>query len=235
MTQSAKSADFELNTLIDDAKIYLGVVDQYPLTRECICHTLKLLDDNLKIESFEKVDDCMTAGEKCFDVILFHVHTGENGQPDDVIASLKPAFRSAPVIILSDLDTSEWVLEAFENGARGYIPTRSTSMAVAVEIIRLVKAGGMFVPPSSLRMMQRPLSSPELALDEPFTSRQMSVLLHLTQGKSNKIIAHQLGMSESTVKVHVRKIMQKMRATNRTEAAYRARNLCQVDGRGIRT
>ena len=57
------------------------------------------------------------------------------------------------------------------------------------------------------------------------TTRQIAVLSHLQQGKANKIIAHELRMSESTVKVHVRNIMRKMGATNRTQAAYRATQL----------
>jgi DNA-binding NarL/FixJ family response regulator len=49
----------------------------------------------------------------------------------------------------------------------------------------------------------------------------------LQQGKANKIIAYELGMSESTVKVHVRNIMRKMGATNRTQVAYKAQSLLQ--------
>ena len=55
-----------------------------------------------------------------------------------------------------------------------------------------------------------------------FTPRQVAVLNQLRQGKANKIIAYELAMSESIVKVHVRNIMKKMSASNRTEAAYRA-------------
>jgi DNA-binding NarL/FixJ family response regulator len=227
--QPAGIMDFPTNTLMA-AKTCLGVVDEYPLTRECICSTLQLLDNNFEIRAFSHIDENFIDEVKIFDVILFHVHINGHRLPGYTIDSLKLAFQSAPVIILSDQEANEWVLEAFESGARGYIPTRSTSMAVAVEIIRLVKAGGTFVPPTSLHMIQRQLPPRELMLGEPFTSRQMSVLLHLTRGKSNKVIAYELGMSESTVKVHVRKIMQKMRATNRTEAAFRARNLDWGDG-----
>jgi len=53
-----------------------------------------------------------------------------------------------------------------------------------------------------------------------FTARQTAVIAALRQGKQNKIIAHELNMRESTVKVHVRNIMQKLKATNRTEVAY---------------
>ncbi len=110
-------------------------------------------------------------------------------------------------------------------GARGYIPTATTSVAIAVEVVRLVRAGGTFVPPTSLQMMQHSPLGPELTLEEPLTPRQLAVLEHLAQGKPNKVIAYELGMSESTVKVHVRTILKKVQATNRTEAAFRARNL----------
>ncbi len=63
----------------------------------------------------------------------------------------------------------------------------------------------------------------------------MAVLSHLQQGKANKIIAHELSMSESTVKVHVRNIMRKVGATNRTQAAYKARQMRkqQTNGRSF--
>ena len=57
------------------------------------------------------------------------------------------------------------------------------------------------------------------------TPRQTTVLSLLQQGKANKIIAYELGMSESTVKVHIRNIMRKMGATNRTQAIYKLQQL----------
>jgi DNA-binding NarL/FixJ family response regulator len=62
------------------------------------------------------------------------------------------------------------------------------------------------------------------------TARQKAVLAQLQQGKANKIIAHELGMSESTAKVHIRNIMRKMGATNRTQAAFNALKLCAERG-----
>jgi len=55
-----------------------------------------------------------------------------------------------------------------------------------------------------------------------FTTRQAAVIEALKRGKANKIIAYELEMRESTVKVHVRNIMKKLKATNRTEVAYKA-------------
>ena len=58
------------------------------------------------------------------------------------------------------------------------------------------------------------------ALLDSFTPRQLEVLQFLQQGKSNKIIAHKLGMQECTVKTHIREIMTKLKATNRTHAVF---------------
>jgi len=64
--------------------------------------------------------------------------------------------------------------------------------------------------------------APERPLNGMFTARQMAVVDALRRGKANKIIAYELEMRESTVKVHVRNIMKKLKATNRTEVAYKA-------------
>jgi DNA-binding NarL/FixJ family response regulator len=93
--------------------------------------------------------------------------------------------------------------------------------------IRFVKAGGTFAPLDQL-LTNRPdrgPAPPEITPRNSLTSRQMAVLSLLQQGKANKIIAYELAMSESTVKVHVRNIMRKMGATNRTQVAYKAQKL----------
>ena len=94
-------------------------------------------------------------------------------------------------------------------------------------MIRLVRAGGIFMPPNGFGFQGSAARSDarDTGLAHQFTPRQVAVLQHLRQGKANKIIAHELAMSESTVKVHVRNIMKKMKATNRTEVAFRLNRL----------
>ena len=131
----------------------------------------------------------------------------------------------APVVVLADGESADRILEALERGARGYIPS-SVSLEVAVKATLLVWAGGTFVPASSLIGLPGSTEGARMAAGAGgFTPRQLAVLRHLRQGKANKIIAHELQMSESTVKVHVRNIMQKLKATNRTEVAFLTQNL----------
>jgi DNA-binding NarL/FixJ family response regulator len=165
------------------------------------------------------------------EVILYHTHHGPH-YSDAQLAPIAKLLQPAPVIVLSADDSPEAVVAAFANGVRGYIPTASTPIELALQIIRLVRAGGTFVPPSGLSPLRsdKGLTS-QVTIDRRFTPRQMAVLDHLTLGKANKIIAYELSMSESTVKVHIRNRMKKMNASNRTEVACRARAFvdAQVD------
>jgi len=208
--------------------ISIGVVDQHSFTRGCIARSLEGFDDNLEVMSSTSYEDFLQETD-IPDVILYHVHR----LPDDFegkgVAALKKLTEVSLVIVLSEHEGVGSIIEAFENGARGYIPTVSTPVELAVEIIRLVRAGGTFVPPSGLSLQRIHGRNPTTRAtpNQQFTPRQRAVLNQLTQGKANKVIAYELAMSESTVKVHIRNIMQKMNATNRTEVACRARTFTE--------
>jgi DNA-binding NarL/FixJ family response regulator len=157
---------------------------------------------------------------------------GERGQTGmEVEQSLRLLSQIAvppPVVVVSDNEDTNQILEALDRGARGFIPT-SVPLAVAVEAIRLVKAGGTFVPASSLmatrHAVEQPGSKAEARGKGLFTEKQIAVVEALRQGKPNKIIAYELKLRESTVKVHIRNIMKKMKATNRTEVVYKINDL----------
>ena len=109
---------------------------------------------------------------------------------------------------------------------------------VAAEAIGLARAGGIFVPASSilrLREVIHAASGSARPLSAMFTTREAGVVEALRQGKPNKIIAYELNLCESTVKVHIRNIMKKLKATNRTEMAYKLRQMvCEGYRRGFR-
>jgi DNA-binding NarL/FixJ family response regulator len=217
---------------VENKAIAIAVVDEHSFTRECIARSLQECDDGLDVEAYDGCDACITSG-RTYDLILFHAHAPTAARRNEAGEERATAFSkmldTAPVIVLSDSDRPEAIIAAFESGARGYIPTADTSLGLALEIVRLVKAGGTFVPPSGLALRRPsrhnlpPPAAP--AADETFTPRQMAVLRHLKLGKANKTIARELEMSESTVKIHLRNIMKKMNAANRTEVACRAHAL----------
>jgi DNA-binding NarL/FixJ family response regulator len=205
----------------------IGLIDFYRLTQECLAKALGGLHPEIAIFSFPTVKDCITEARSEFDLIIYYLHGSDVSDVtiSQTIATIDQAFPSVPIIVFSDADRmqqSKIMRATLKSGARGFIPTQTASLSITLAAIRFVKAGGTFVPVDLLLTARPDRIS---ARQNRLTSRQVAVLGHLQQGKANKIIAYELGMSESTVKVHVRNIMRKMGATNRTQAAYKAQKL----------
>jgi DNA-binding NarL/FixJ family response regulator len=143
---------------------------------------------------------------------------------------LRVRLPEASAVVLSDRDDVDDVNRALTHGVRGYIPT-SVECGVAVAALRLISAGGTFVPAGVLRSTAaKPDDQPEgerqrRSDGRDLTPRELSVIDLLREGKPNKLIAARLDMQESTVKVHVRNILKKLNATNRTHAAFVANRL----------
>jgi DNA-binding NarL/FixJ family response regulator len=202
----------------------VGLIDCYRLTQECLTTALSGLHPEIKTTSFTTVEECIAAKPSDFDLIIYYLHGNDvpNASITQTIATICKAFSSTPVMIFSDADRAQQTAimrSTLESGARGFVPTQTAGLPITSAAISLVYAGGTFVPADLM------LASPQdrtPGRENRLTSRQGAVLGHLRQGKANKIIAYELGMSESTVKVHVRNIMRKMGATNRTQAAYKA-------------
>jgi DNA-binding NarL/FixJ family response regulator len=219
--QPSKQADANLGPLT------IGLIDFYRLTQECLTSVFDDLRSEIVTASFTTARHCIAEARGDLDLILYSLHGGEAGETTVVqaVTAVCQAFPATPVIVFSDADDAEQprIMRAImKSGARGFVPTQTATLSITLAAIRLVKAGGTFVP---VDLLLSPRTDPTPARANRLTSRQGAVLNHLQQGKANKIIAYELGMSESTVKVHVRNIMHKMGATNRTQAAYNAQRL----------
>jgi DNA-binding NarL/FixJ family response regulator len=152
------------------------------------------------------------------------------------LALLRTRLPEASAVVLADEDGVD-VSQALAQGARGYIPT-SVGREVAIAALRLVGAGGTFIPADSFRSTAAKMDDrPELGRkrsDGPdLTPRELSVIDLLREGKSNKLIARQLDIQESTVKVHVSNILKKLNAANRTHAAFVANRLLGQDAEPV--
>lgn len=130
--------------------------------------------------------------------------------------------KEMPTIIIDD-GTADLDYERFLNeGVRGIIPN-DTPFNIALNAIHVVTAGGTFVP-AELLARKRP--NPDFG--GMLTTRQLEIVEALRQGKANKQIAHELNLCESTVKVHIHKIMRRLDARNRTEIAVLANELLEI-------
>jgi len=211
------------------------IVDGRELQRQCLAHYISELKMDMDVVDVSSVADwkSRTDTRKQPAAVLFHLGSRQVSDPD-VAAEIERAVSEfdAPLIVLADSEELTHVLKALECGARGYIPS-SVNIHVCVEAISLSVAGGIFVPASSVfsmrKLVETPSGSSTRTLSSMFTARQAEVVEALRRGKANKIIAFELNLRESTVKVHIRNIMKKLKATNRTEVAYKIKDLFPSD------
>jgi DNA-binding NarL/FixJ family response regulator len=227
------ASEMELDTsaplIVGTRPLNIGLVDRHRFSQECLIRAFDGLDPRPVIVPFETVQDCISGAASSFDLIVYYSHSAGPSEKTIVadVTAFRHSFKTAPIIVLSDAEDAEdpnTIRSALKNGAQGFIPTRSMGIPITFAAIRFITAGGVFAP-LDLLLTKRPDRVVEVAQQSRLTPRQFAVLNHLQQGKANKIIAHELGMSESTVKVHVRNIMRKTGATNRTQAAYKAQKL----------
>jgi DNA-binding NarL/FixJ family response regulator len=172
------------------------------------------------LTSFSELDDRRTIESARLVIIsLDETNAQESVKALSIISDLAP---SLPTIVLSSKYNFEVMRAVIGYGAKGYIPM-TMGFEIAVEAVRFVLAGGTYVPAECLLSAIPSAATPSRpAASGAITSRELAVVRAIHQGKPNKIIAYELNMCESTVKVHVRHIMKKLRAKNRTDVAIKS-------------
>jgi DNA-binding NarL/FixJ family response regulator len=210
------------------------LIDRRTLTRQRLSQRLQEKFPDLRVVAVANSSDLLDASQSLSAAHLIAFNIGAASVRDsDVlgqIAWLQQRMPRVPVALLADRDDVEHIVEAIGHGVRGYIPT-SLQASEAAAAIQCIAAGGTFVPAYTLiRFAQiqesgskRGLGEGSKGLFESLTPRESEVLARLTEGKPNKVIAHELDIRESTVKEFVRRILGKLHASNRTELALLSR------------
>jgi DNA-binding NarL/FixJ family response regulator len=129
----------------------------------------------------------------------------------DAMIAIRTEFPEARIIILTTFAGDVEIQRALEAGARAYI-LKSMPPKVLVEVIRQVHAGKRRIPPEIAANLAEHYS------DEALTVREVEVLRHIAGGNRNRDIADKLFITEETVKVHIKHIMEKLGASDRTQA-----------------
>jgi DNA-binding NarL/FixJ family response regulator len=146
----------------------------------------------------------------------------------EALLALREDHPDVPVIVFSGDESPETISNAFEQSARGYVP-KSQPLAVLVNAVRTVLAGGTYIPMHALRTLGAEIAAaPSHANDSRpalpnLTPRQTDVYRLLLQGMPNKVIANRLDMSVHTVKVHVSALFGTLQVHNRAQAVLRGR------------
>jgi DNA-binding NarL/FixJ family response regulator len=199
------------------------IVERRRLWRDCLIRCFGLLHPDARFAAYDAIDECLESLDELPGTDAFFLCVGSNVWSADEIQSLVDKVDPVPVVLLSDTEDVAQFVTARQCGAKGCLSANLT-LDMVFAAMKMAAAGGFVMSPDGVDAMQQVVPKPQSLLDgtgAALTSRQTAVAEGLRQGKPNKIIAYELGLCENTVKVHVRSILTKLNATNRTEAAFK--------------
>jgi len=186
-------------------------VDDHPLLREGITTVIKNQPDmNVVAEASTAREAIKLFRQHQPDVTLMDLRLPDMSGIDAMIA-IRTEFPEARIIMLTTFEGDAEVQRALQAGARAYM-LKSMPPKELVEVIRQVHAGKKRIPAEVAATLAEHLS------DEALTSREVEVLQLVAAGSRNRDIAERLFISEETVKVHIKHIMEKLGANDRTQA-----------------
>jgi DNA-binding NarL/FixJ family response regulator len=222
------------------------LVDDHPLILSALQAMIQELDPDVQVTAVDSAAAARAAlaqeaAESHFGLVLLDLQLGEESG-FDVLVEMRQAHPALPVVVISASDRASDVIQAIDLGAMGFVPKRASNDTL-VDALRLVMAGGIYVPPMHLGTppgggagARRPAipaaesaayqvtpSFEELGL----TPRQADVLTQLLQGMPNKEIARRLGLSVETVKDHVQAVLRALGVSSRTQAVLAVGQMTQ--------
>jgi DNA-binding NarL/FixJ family response regulator len=204
------------------------IADDHPLFREALRQVVATTLPDHAVREADSFDEAMAAAEGDeLELILLDINMpgmdGFNG-----LVALRNHVPATPVVVVSAEEDRQTIRQALTLGASGFIP-KSMDREGMTAAVRCVLAGDVFVP---VELAATGWRHREELVDEEFrggyaalTAQQRKVLEMLVMGKSNKLIAFELDVSESTVKAHVSAILRKLHVNSRTQAVLNASKL----------
>jgi DNA-binding NarL/FixJ family response regulator len=201
--------------LKESPRIRVLVVDDHPIMRVGIAAIIQATPDMTTVAQAGSGEEAIELFEKFLpDVTLMDLRLpGMSGVV--AIRTVIARHQNAKFVVLTTYEGDEDIHQALEAGARSYI-IKGMPHDALVSAVRRVHAGGRFLPSPVSRALSSRIPNSDLS------AREREVLDLIVAGKSNKEIATDLGISESTVKCHVSVILMRLNVTDRTQAVVTA-------------
>lgn len=207
------------------------VIEPRSFFRDCVLSSLASVAPSAHLQAFETVEEWAASDVVArSELVILWQDDGNPGAMDEIekrVVDVRNVCPEAPLALMSQHEDLEFVQRVMKAGANAFIPT-SLGFQATLRVFDLVRAGGTFIPASCLTHAaptQAPQAPGSAELQGLFSPKQLAVARALRKGMPNKLIAYELNMCESTVKVHVRTIMKKLKARNRTEVAFLTQSL----------
>jgi len=204
----------EWMTMESRQPIRILVVEGHPVVRAGICAILRAEPDFVVAGEFKDARSAIEAAQICSpDIVVMELHFPDKSGME-MIRTLREGNLELRVVVLTTRAGDEEIYQAMQAGASAYI-VKDMKHDFLLHAIRRVHAGKIYLPPEVSKMLRnRP--------PENLSTREREVLLLMAEGKSNRAIAQDLGITEKTVKCHVSMVLARMGVNDRTQAVLAA-------------
>lgn len=199
------------------------IIDDHSLFRRGIQSMLSTLDATTVIKDFNSCEDAISKNEdkESINLVLLDYHL-PNSESESNIKLIREEFSNAKIVIISGEEDPEMIIKALESGVAGFIP-KSSDHKLLIAALELVLAGGIYLPQQVLLYQMNAAEHGASQAGSPIdnlSERQQEVLFQAIDGKVNKVIARELGLSVGTVKAHLSAGYRALGVSNRTEALF---------------
>lgn len=207
-----------MNSSHTDPRFRLLLVDDHPMMRRGMRQLLELEDDFLIVGEANNGEEALALLEELQPQLILL----DNNMPQlngiETLKRLRQVGYSGKVLLFTVSDAEKDVRDALRFGADGYL-LKDMEPEKLIQQVREALHGELVISPGLTRILAQALREPQTANQVELTEREQQVLRMIAGGNSNKMIGRKLGITEGTVKVHVKNLLHKLGLRSRVEAA----------------
>ncbi|MFW6024190.1 MAG: response regulator transcription factor [Dichotomicrobium sp.] len=200
------------------------IIDDHPLFREALQSAITRIMPKTEIHEASNFPEALKAIRAVgrIHLVLLDLYM-PNVRGFEGLLTLRTLYPTLPVAVISGQEDARFVRESLNYGAAGFIPKSYSKEQIASALSEILE-GNVFTPYDSDHIVMSPEEEEKAELARQLVSltrQQLVVLKMVREGKLNKQIAHEIGLSQTTIKSHVSEILRKLNVISRTQAVLK--------------